>query len=106
MEEPSLDEEPNQPAAMPLWLRGHSHFPFRESRRFHRLLSSAEIAGVAQMALLARPIQYKVLGLPTPNRATAGRRPLTPRTTTQVRPFRQLLDKRTGALSASPPYCF
>ena len=50
------------------------------------------------MALLARPIQYIVSGLPTPNGATVGRRPLTPRTTTQVRPFGQLLDKRTGAL--------
>ena len=54
------------------------------------------------MALLARPIRYIVSGLPTPNSATAGRRPLTPRTTTQVRPYRQLLDKRTGALLVLP----
>ena len=54
------------------------------------------------MALLARPIRYIVSGLPTPNSATAGRRPLTPRTTTQVRLFEQLLDKRTGALLVLP----
>ncbi len=54
------------------------------------------------MALLARPIRYIVSGLPTPNSATAGRRPLTPRTTTQVRLFKQLLDKRTGALLVLP----
>ncbi len=39
------------------------------------------------MALSARPIRYIVSGLLTPNSATAGRRPLTPRTTTQVRPL-------------------
>src|SRR5258708_6353867 len=39
------------------------------------------------MSLSARPIRYIVSGLPTPNSATAGRRPLTPRTTTQVRPL-------------------
>ncbi len=63
------------------------------------------------MALLARPIRYIVSGLPTSNSATAGRRPLTPRTTTQVRLLKQLLDKLTGALlvlpllqvSANPP---
>jgi len=54
------------------------------------------------MALLARPIRYIVSGLPTPSRAATGRRPLTPRTTTQVRPFGQLLDKRTGALLVLP----
>jgi len=54
------------------------------------------------MALLARPIQYIVSGLPTSNSATAGRRPLTPRTTTQVRLFKQLLDKLTGALLVLP----
>jgi DNA invertase Pin-like site-specific DNA recombinase len=54
------------------------------------------------MALSARPIRYIVSGLPTPNSATAGRRPLTPRTTTQVRLFEQLLDKRTGALLELP----
>ena len=56
------------------------------------------------MALLARPIRYIVSGLPTPNSATAGRRPLTPRTTTQVRLFEQLLDKRTGALLVLPQH--
>ncbi len=54
------------------------------------------------MAPLARPIRYIIGGLPTPNSATVGRRPLTPRTTTQVRLFKQLLDKRTGALLALP----
>src|SRR5712692_1380034 len=54
------------------------------------------------MALLARPIRYIVSGLPTSNSATAGRRPLTPRTTTQVRLFKQLLDKLTGALLVLP----
>ncbi len=54
------------------------------------------------MALSARPIRYIVSGLPTPSRATTGRRPLTPRTTTQVRLFKQLLDKRTGALLVLP----
>src|SRR5450755_424910 len=54
------------------------------------------------MALSARPIRYIVSGLSTPNRATTGRRPLTPHTTTQVRLFEQLLDKRTGALLALP----
>ena len=54
------------------------------------------------MALLARPIRYIGSLLPTPNSATAGRRPLTPRTTTQVRLFKQLLDKRTGALLVLP----
>ncbi len=51
---------------------------------------------------MARPTRYIVSGLPTPRRATTGRRPLTPRTTTQVRPFGQLLDKQTGALSVRP----
>jgi len=54
------------------------------------------------MALSARPIRYIVSGLPTPSSATAGRRPLTPRTTTQVRLFEQLPDKRTGALLVLP----
>src|SRR6266487_451918 len=39
------------------------------------------------MALSARPIRYIGSSLPTPSNATAGRRPLTPRTTTQVRPL-------------------
>jgi hypothetical protein len=43
-----------------------------------------------------------VSGLPTPNRAATGRGPLTPRTTTQVRLFKQLLDKQTGALLVLP----
>ena len=55
------------------------------------------------MALLARPIRYIVSGLPTPNSAAAGRRPLTPRTTTQVRLLKQPLDKQTGALLVLPP---
>ena len=50
----------------------------------------------------ARATGYIVSGLPTYSRATTGRRPLTPRTTTQVRLFKQLLDKRTGALLALP----
>ncbi len=54
------------------------------------------------MALSARPIRYIVSGLPTSSRATTGRRPLTPHTTTQVRLFKQLLDKQTGALLALP----
>ena len=44
------------------------------------------------MAPLAGPIRYIVSGLPTPNSATAGRGPLTSRTTTQVRLFEQLLE--------------
>ncbi len=43
------------------------------------------------MALSARPIRYIVSGLPTSNSAAAGRRPFTPRTAIQVRPFKQLL---------------
>src|SRR5712692_93574 len=54
------------------------------------------------MALSARPIRYIVSGLPTSNSAAAGRRPLTPRTTIQVRLYKQLLDKRTGALLVLP----
>jgi hypothetical protein len=54
------------------------------------------------MVLSAGPTGYIVSGLPTPSRATTGRRPLTPRTTTQVRLFKQLLDKQTGALLALP----
>ncbi len=54
------------------------------------------------MALLARPNRYIGSLLPTSNSATAGRRPLTPRTTTQVRLLKQLLDKRTGALLVLP----
>ena len=54
------------------------------------------------MALSARPVQYIVSGPPTPSRATTGHRPLTTRTTTQVRLFKQLLDKRTGALLGLP----
>jgi hypothetical protein len=50
----------------------------------------------------ARATGYIGSSLPTPIRATAGRRPLTPRTTTQVRLFKQLLDKRTGALPIPP----
>ncbi len=50
----------------------------------------------------ARATGYIVSGLPTYSRATTGRRPLTPRTTTQVRLFKQLLDKRTGALLVLP----
>jgi hypothetical protein len=56
------------------------------------------------MVRSARPIQYIVSGLPTLSSATAERRPLTPRTTTQVRLFQQLLDKQTGALLALPLY--
>ena len=56
------------------------------------------------MALSARPIRYIVSGLPTSNSATAGRRPLTPRTTIQVRLYKQLLDKRTGALLVLPQH--
>ncbi len=54
------------------------------------------------MVLSAGPTGYIVSGLPTPSRATTGRRPLTPRTTTQVRLFKQLLDKQTGALLELP----
>ena|SRR5258708_563037 len=54
------------------------------------------------MVRSARPIQYIVSGLPTFSSATAERRPLTPRTTTQVRLFQQLLDKQTGALLVLP----
>ena len=58
------------------------------------------------MALSARPIRYIVSRLPTPSHAATGRRPLTPRTTTQVQPFGQLLDKRTGALLVLPRQVF
>ncbi len=54
------------------------------------------------MARSARPIQYIGSSLPTPSRATTGRRPLPPRTTTQVRLVKQLLDKQTGALLVLP----
>jgi len=50
----------------------------------------------------ARATGYIVSGLPTSSRATTRRRPLTPRTTTQVRLCKQLLDKRTGALLVLP----
>ncbi len=50
----------------------------------------------------ARATGYIVSGLPTTSRATTRRRPLTPRTTTQVRLCKQLLDKRTGALLVLP----
>src|SRR5260370_38781849 len=56
----------------------------------------------SRMALSARPIRYIVSGLPTPSRATTGRRPLTPHTTTQVWLFKQLLDKQTAALLVLP----
>jgi len=52
----------------------------------------------------AKATGYIVSGLPTSSRATTRRRPLTPRTTTQVRLFKQLLDKRTGALLELPLY--
>jgi len=45
---------------------------------------------------------YIVSGLPTANRAATGREPLTPRTTTQVRLFKQLRNKQTGALLVLP----
>jgi hypothetical protein len=82
-EECSLDEEANELAASPFWLRGLSHFPFRSERRIRRFLSSAEIAGGARWPFRLDPVS----GLSTPTSATAGRRPLSPRTTTHVRPF-------------------
>jgi hypothetical protein len=54
------------------------------------------------MALLAKPIRYIISGLPTLSSAAIERRPLTPRITTYVRLFKQLLDKPTGALLVLP----
>ncbi len=85
-----------------LLARGYQPFPSSVVTTFTQVpLVSIDRRG-SPMALSARPIRYIVSGLPTPSSATAGRRPLTPRTATQVRPFRQLLDKQTGALLALP----
>src|SRR5712691_2300359 len=85
-----------------LLARGYQPFPSSVVTTLTQVpLVSIDRRG-SPMALSARPIRYIISGLPTPNSAAAGRRPLTPRTTTQVRPFGQLLDKRTGALLVLP----
>ena len=93
---------------MPFWRGGYQPFPPLVVTTLPQIPSRGKAPFVSigrrgsPMALWARPIRYIGSLLPTPSRGTTGRRPLTPRTTTQVWLFKQLLEKRTGALLVLP----
>src|SRR5215831_15172660 len=90
---------------MPFLARGSQPFP----PSVVTTLAQVPLRGQAPFVSLGRrgsPIRPVRLGpadtlearFPPQGVPLASRRPLTPRTTTQVRLFKQLLDKRTGAL--------